>query len=122
MGGLITRRLSLIGPLEPTDEAQALAKIADIVRAQPCRRRYGASYISATPTDPYGPGDNFDLEASYVQPALIRRTRPVRELRCVARAGALSGHVRRIASTPSGMNQSWSTGGVPRLSPMARAA
>lgn len=119
---LNTRCLSLIGPPESTDEAQALAKIADIVRAQPCRRRYGASYISAMPTDPYGPGDNFDLEASRVQPAPIRRTRLVREPRCAARTGGLSGHVRRIASTPSRTNQSWSTGGVPRLSPMARAA
>lgn len=63
----------LTGPLEPTNEAYALAKIAGIVQVQSYRKQYGASYISAMPTNLYGPGDNFDLETSHVLPALIRR-------------------------------------------------
>ncbi|MFE3941789.1 GDP-L-fucose synthase family protein [Streptomyces sp. NPDC059118] len=63
----------LTGPLEPTNEAYALAKIAGIVQTRSYRRQYGASYISAMPTNLYGPGDNFDLETSHVLPALIRR-------------------------------------------------
>ncbi|MFF2008505.1 GDP-L-fucose synthase family protein [Streptomyces sp. NPDC058195] len=63
----------LTGALEPTNEPYALAKIAGIVQIQSYRRQYGASYISAMPTNLYGPGDNFDLETSHVLPALIRR-------------------------------------------------
>jgi nucleoside-diphosphate-sugar epimerase len=63
----------LTGPLEPTNEAYALAEIAGIVQIQSIRRQYGASYISAMPTNLYGPGDNFDLQTSHVLPALIRR-------------------------------------------------
>lgn len=63
----------LTGPLEPTNEAYALAKIAGIVQIQSYRHQYGASYISAMPTNLYGPGDSFDLETSHVLPALIRR-------------------------------------------------
>ena len=63
----------LTGPLEPSNEAYALAKIAGIVQIQSYRRQYGASYISAMPTNLYGPGDNFDLATSHVLPALIRR-------------------------------------------------
>ncbi|MEU3004873.1 GDP-L-fucose synthase [Streptomyces sp. NPDC007020] len=63
----------LTGELEPTNEAYALAKIAGIVQTQSYRRQCGASYVSAMPTNLYGPGDNFDLETSHVLPALIRR-------------------------------------------------
>lgn len=63
----------LTGPLEPTNEPYALAKIAGIVQVQSYRRQYGASYIAAMPTNLYGPGDNFDLETSHVLPALVRR-------------------------------------------------
>ncbi|SFX56052.1 GDP-L-fucose synthase [Streptomyces atratus] len=63
----------LTGALEPSNEAYALAKIAGIVQTRSYRRQYGASYISAMPTNLYGPGDNFDLETSHVLPALIRR-------------------------------------------------
>ncbi|KNE82345.1 MULTISPECIES: GDP-L-fucose synthase family protein [Streptomyces] len=63
----------LTGPLEPTNEPYALAKIAGITQIRAYRRQYGASYISAMPTNLYGPGDNFDLETSHVLPALIRR-------------------------------------------------
>lgn len=69
----------LTGPLEPTNEAYALAKIAGIVQVQSYRRQYGAAYISAMPTNLYGPGDNFDLETSHVLPALIRRFHEARE-------------------------------------------
>ncbi|MER5478466.1 GDP-L-fucose synthase [Streptomyces sp. NPDC002734] len=63
----------LTGPLEPTNEPYALAKIAGICQVQSYRRQFGASWISAMPTNLYGPGDNFDLETSHVLPALIRR-------------------------------------------------
>ncbi len=63
----------LTGPLEPTNEWYALAKIAGIKLAQAYRRQYGCDFISAMPTNLYGPGDNFDLNASHVLPALIRK-------------------------------------------------
>ncbi|MEV0639314.1 GDP-L-fucose synthase [Streptomyces sp. NPDC050619] len=63
----------LTGPLEPTNQPYALAKIAGIVQVQSYRRQHGSSYICAMPTNLYGPGDNFDLESSHVLPALIRR-------------------------------------------------
>jgi GDP-L-fucose synthase len=63
----------LTGRLEPTNEPYALAKIAGIVQTQSYRRQYAAAYISAMPTNLYGPGDNFDLRTSHVLPALIRR-------------------------------------------------
>lgn len=63
----------LTGPLEPTNEWYAIAKIAGIKLAQAYRRQYGAHYISAMPTNLYGPGDNFDLASSHVVPALIRK-------------------------------------------------
>ncbi|MFK4147409.1 GDP-L-fucose synthase family protein [Streptomyces sp. NPDC004065] len=63
----------LTGALEPTNEAYAIAKIAGITQVQSYRRQYGAAYISAMPTNLYGPGDNFDLATSHVLPALIRR-------------------------------------------------
>ncbi|MFP8963476.1 GDP-L-fucose synthase family protein [Streptomyces nanhaiensis] len=69
----ITESALLTGPLEPTNRAYAVAKIAGIVQVQSYRRQFGASYISAMPTNLYGPGDNFDPETSHVLPALIRR-------------------------------------------------
>lgn len=63
----------LTGPLEPTNEWYAIAKIAGIKLAQAYRRQFGADYISAMPTNLYGPGDNFDLNSSHVIPALIRK-------------------------------------------------
>lgn len=65
----------LTGPLEPTNEWYALAKIAGIKLAQAYRKQYGCDYISAMPTNLYGPGDNFDPAASHVLPALIRKVR-----------------------------------------------
>jgi len=63
----------LTGPLEPTNEWYAIAKIAGIKLCQAYRRQYGFNAISLMPTNLYGPGDNFDLENSHVLPALIRR-------------------------------------------------
>jgi len=64
----------LTGALEPTNEWYAIAKIAGIKLAQAYRRQHGHNYISAMPTNLYGPGDNFDLKGSHVLPALIRKT------------------------------------------------
>jgi GDP-L-fucose synthase len=63
----------LTGALEPTNEWYAIAKIAGIKLAQAYRRQHGHDYISAMPTNLYGPGDNFDLDGSHVLPALIRK-------------------------------------------------
>ena len=63
----------LTGPLEPTNEAYAIAKIAGIKLCQAFAREYGANFISAMPTNLYGPGDNFDLETSHVLAALLRK-------------------------------------------------
>jgi GDP-L-fucose synthase len=63
----------LSGPLEPTNEWYAVAKIAGIKLCQAYRRQHGADFISAMPTNLYGPGDNFDLHSSHVVPALIRK-------------------------------------------------
>jgi GDP-L-fucose synthase len=73
------------GPLEPTNEAYAIAKIAGIKLCQAYAREYGANFISAMPTNLYGPNDNFDLETSHVLAALLRKaheakTRKAREL------------------------------------------
>ncbi len=63
----------LTGALEPTNDAYAIAKIAGIMQVQALRRQHGVSFISAMPTNLYGPGDNFDLQGSHVMPAMIRK-------------------------------------------------
>ena len=63
----------LTGPLEPTNEWYAIAKIAGIKLCQAYRKQHGCDFISAMPTNLYGPGDNFDLNSSHVIPALIRK-------------------------------------------------
>ena len=63
----------LTGPLEPTNEWYAIAKIAGLKLCQAYRREYGCDFISAMPTNLYGPGDNFDLTTSHVIPALMRK-------------------------------------------------
>ena len=63
----------LTGPLEPTNEWYAIAKIAGLKLAQACRIQHGSDFISAMPTNLYGPGDNFDLATSHVLPALMRK-------------------------------------------------
>lgn len=69
----ITEDQLLTGPLEPTNEWYAIAKIAGIKLAQAYRAQHGVDYISAMPTNLYGPGDNFNLQSSHVMPALIRK-------------------------------------------------
>ena len=64
----------LTGPLEPTNEWYAVAKIAGIKLCQAYRKQHGRDFISAMPTNLYGPGDNFDLESSHVAPALMVKT------------------------------------------------
>ena len=63
----------LTGPLEPTNDAYAIAKIAGILAIRSYRRQYGHSWISAMPTNLYGSGDNFDVETSHVLPAMIHK-------------------------------------------------
>ncbi|MES2699314.1 MAG: GDP-L-fucose synthase, partial [Pseudomonadota bacterium] len=81
----------LTGPLEPTNEWYAIAKIAGIKLCQAYRKQYCCDYISAMPTNLYGPGDNFDLQNSHVLPALIRKA-----------------HEAKLAGAPS--IEMWGTG------------
>jgi GDP-L-fucose synthase len=69
----ITEEALLTGPLEPTNEWYAIAKIAGIKLCEAHRQQYGRSFISAMPTNLYGPNDNFDLTSSHVLPALMRK-------------------------------------------------
>jgi GDP-L-fucose synthase len=69
----MTEEQLMTGPLEPTNDAYAIAKIAGIKLCQAYRRQYGSNFISAMPTNLYGPNDNFDLTSSHVIPALIRK-------------------------------------------------
>ena len=69
----ISEHSLLTGPLEQTNDAYAIAKIAGVMQIESYRREYKYSWISAMPTNLYGPGDNFDLKTSHVLPALIRR-------------------------------------------------
>lgn len=69
----IVEEALLTGPLEPTNEWYAIAKIAGIKLCQAYRKQYGRNFIAAMPTNLYGPNDNFDLASSHVLPALIRK-------------------------------------------------
>jgi len=69
----------LTGPLEPTNEAYAIAKIAGIKMCAAYNRQYGTNYLCAMPTNLYGPGDNYDLQGSHVLPALIRKMHEAKE-------------------------------------------
>ncbi len=69
----ISESALLTGALEETNDGYAIAKIAGVLQVQAIRRQYGLSYISAMPTNLYGPGDNFDPASSHVLPAMIRR-------------------------------------------------
>jgi GDP-L-fucose synthase len=75
----ITEEALLTGPLEPTNEPYAIAKIAGITMCRSYNRQFGTNFISVMPTNLYGPGDNFDLETSHVLPALIRRFHEAKE-------------------------------------------
>ncbi|MGA1495141.1 MAG: GDP-L-fucose synthase family protein, partial [Rhodothermales bacterium] len=63
----------LTGPLEPTNQWYAIAKIAGVKLCEALRRQHGVDFVSMMPTNMYGPGDNFDLQSSHVLPALIRK-------------------------------------------------
>lgn len=71
----------LTGPLEPTNEWYAIAKIAGIKLVQAYRQQFGRDWISAMPTNLYGPGDNYDLNASHVLPALLRKFHEAKQSR-----------------------------------------
>jgi len=75
----IVEEALLTGHLEPTNEWYAVAKIAGIKLCQAYRRQHGCDFISAMPTNLYGPGDNFDLRSSHVMPALIRKAHEAKE-------------------------------------------
>ena len=75
----ITEDQLLTGPLEPTNDAYAIAKIAGIKMCQAYKEQYGFNAISLMPTNLYGPNDNFDLETSHVFPALIRKFHEAKE-------------------------------------------
>jgi GDP-L-fucose synthase len=71
----ISEAALLSGPLEPTNQWYAIAKIAGLMQCQAYREQHGCDFISAMPTNLYGPGDNFDLESAHVLPAFLRRFR-----------------------------------------------
>ena len=75
----LTETSLLTGALEPTNEPYAIAKIAGIKLCEAYRDQYGANFISAMPTNLYGPGDNYDLQNSHVVPALIRKFHEAKE-------------------------------------------
>jgi len=75
----ITENALLTGPLEPTNDAYALAKIAGIKLCQAYAKQYGKNFISGMPTNLYGPNDNFDLHTSHVLPALIRKVHEAKQ-------------------------------------------
>jgi len=85
----------LTGPLEPTNEAYAIAKIAGVKLCQAYRRQYGRDYVSAMPTNLYGPGDNFDPNSSHVLPALIHKAHEAKRRRLPAMTIWGSGAPRR---------------------------
>jgi len=75
----MTESQLLTGPLEPTNESYAIAKIAGIKLCQSYRRQYGSNFISAMPTNLYGPNDNFDLKSAHVLPAMMRKFHEAKE-------------------------------------------
>jgi GDP-L-fucose synthase len=85
----------LTGPLEPTNQWYAVAKIAGIKLAQAYRRQHGCDFISAMPTNLYGPGDNYDLTSSHVVPALLRKAHAARKAGAASLAVWGSGKPRR---------------------------
>ena len=85
----------LTGPLEPTNQWYAIAKISGIMQCQAYRRQYGRDFISAMPTNLYGPGDNFDLLSSHVLPALIVKAHRAKQANDAAMTLWGSGQPRR---------------------------
>jgi len=91
----ITEDALLTGPLEPTNEWYAIAKIAGIKLCQAYRRQHGRDFISAMPTNLYGPGDNFDLTSSHVIPALMRKAHEAKAAKAASMTIWGSGTPRR---------------------------
>jgi GDP-L-fucose synthase len=91
----IAEHALLTGPLEPTNEWYAIAKIAGLKLAQAYRQQHGLDFISLMPTNLYGPNDNFDLESSHVIPALMRKAHEAKELGAPALSVWGSGTPRR---------------------------
>lgn len=85
----------LTGVLEPTNEPYAIAKIAGIKLCESYRRQYGCNFVSAMPTNLYGPGDNFDLANSHVLPALLRKAHEAKACGDSSLPVWGSGHVKR---------------------------
>jgi GDP-L-fucose synthase len=101
----------LTGALEPTNDAYALAKIAGIKLCDAYNRQHGTNFVSAMPTNMYGPGDNFDLQGSHVLPAMIRKF----HLAKLGRAGDDAGIARDVArfgEIPAGLRQELRAGRV----------
>ena len=91
----ITEDELLTGPLEPTNQWYAIAKIAGVMLTAAARRQHGLDYISGMPTNLYGPGDNYDLHSSHVMPALIRKAHDAKAAGADAMTIWGSGTVRR---------------------------
>ena len=91
----ITEDALLTGPLEPTNQWYAVAKIAGVMLTAAARRQHGLDYISGMPTNLYGPGDNYDLGSSHVLPALIRKAHEAKGAGADAMTIWGSGAVRR---------------------------
>jgi GDP-L-fucose synthase len=94
----------LTGPLEPTNEWYALAKITGVKACEAIRRQYGKDYISLMPTNLYGPFDNFDLHTSHVLPAMIRKFHDAKQ------GGVRSGEDGGFATTDCKPVELWGTG------------
>jgi len=120
----ITEDALLTGPLEPTNEWYAIAKITGIKLCQAYRKQYGCDFISAMPTNLYGPGDNYDLATSHVIPALIRKAHeakisgdaamtiwgtgtPKREFLHVDDCADALVHIMKLYSAPEHINVGW---------------
>ena len=91
----ITESALLTGPLEPTNQWYAIAKIAGVMLCQAYRQQHGCDFISAMPTNLYGPGDNFDLASSHVVPALMAKAHGAKAAGATALEVWGSGQVRR---------------------------
>ena len=83
------------GPLEPSNQWYAIAKISGIMLCQAYRRQYGCDYISAQPTNLYGPGDNFDLQSSHVLPALMAKSHQAKKSHATTMSVWGSGNPKR---------------------------
>lgn len=107
----ITEDSLLTGILEPTNDAYALAKIAGIKLCDAYNRQHGANFLSAMPTNMYGPGDNFDLQGSHVLPAMIRKFH-LAKLARAAQAEDVARDVARFGAIPEGVRADLDAGRV----------